>query len=109
MRSADVVRAVADGRLDFGIVREDAVPAEIKRWKLGAVGYALFGSKALLRGCSSAEQALQNPPESRSLGHRPWHCYKAGSAPCYRRRGVKYNEITCASATDPLPSRFKCP
>lgn len=46
MRSSELVRAVADGRLDFGVVREDAVPAEIKRWKLGRVGYALFASKA---------------------------------------------------------------
>lgn len=62
MRSADVVRAVADGRLDFGIVREDAVPAEIKRWRFGAVGYALFTAKGLARGCSSAEQAIQKFP-----------------------------------------------
>ena len=43
MRSADVVRAVADGRLDFGIVREDAVPKEVKRWRLGEVGARRLG------------------------------------------------------------------
>lgn len=67
MRSADVVRAVADGRLDFGIVRQDAVPAKIKRWKLGAVGYALFGAKTLLRGCKSVEQAFQKCPVAELL------------------------------------------
>lgn len=62
MRSAEVVRAVADGRLDFGIVREDAVPAEIKRWRLGQVGYALFATKALCKGYSTVEELLQNIP-----------------------------------------------
>jgi len=45
-RSAEVVRGVSDGRLDFGIVREDAVPAEMRRWKLGRIGYSLFAPKA---------------------------------------------------------------
>ncbi|MEI7929598.1 MAG: LysR family transcriptional regulator, partial [Verrucomicrobiales bacterium] len=40
LRTADVVRAVSDGRLDFGIVREDAIAPETKRWRLGSVGYA---------------------------------------------------------------------
>ena len=62
MRSADVVRAVADGRLDFGIVREDAVPAEIKRWRLGPVGYALFAANAFCKGRSSVEDVIQNAP-----------------------------------------------
>jgi len=67
MRSADVVRAVADGRLDFGIVREDAVPAKIKRWKLGSVGYSLFAAKALVKGCPSVEKALQECPVAELL------------------------------------------
>ncbi|MCU0796501.1 MAG: LysR family transcriptional regulator [Akkermansiaceae bacterium] len=48
-RSADVARGVSDGRLDFGILREDAAPAEAKRWKLGRIGYALFAPKAAWR------------------------------------------------------------
>jgi DNA-binding transcriptional LysR family regulator len=60
MRSADVLRAVADGRLDFGIVREDAVPKEIKRWKLGEVGYAMFAANALWTGCASIGELVQN-------------------------------------------------
>ena len=67
MRSADVVRAVADGRIDFGIVREDAVPAEIKRWRLGAVGYALFAANALWKGRSSVEKVIQNVPVAELL------------------------------------------
>ena len=60
MRSVDVVRAVADGRLDFGIVREDAVPKEIKRWQLGEVGYAVFAANALWKGRSSIAELVQN-------------------------------------------------
>ena len=45
-RSAEVARGVADGRLDFGILREDAAPEGMKRWKLGRIGYSLFAPKA---------------------------------------------------------------
>jgi DNA-binding transcriptional LysR family regulator len=62
MRSADVVRAVADGRLDFGLVREDAVPREIKRWRLRPVGYAMFAANALWRGCATAEDIIHKRP-----------------------------------------------
>ena len=44
-RTTDIVRGVADGRLDFGVVRDDAVPAGMKRWKLGKIGYGLFAFK----------------------------------------------------------------
>jgi LysR family nitrogen assimilation transcriptional regulator len=62
LRTLDVVRAVADGRLDFGIVREDTVPAETKRWRLGSVGYALFAASALWRGCATAEDVIRKSP-----------------------------------------------
>jgi DNA-binding transcriptional LysR family regulator len=57
-----VVRAVADGRLDFGIVREDALPAETKRWRLGSVGYALFASNALWKGCATVHEIVRKTP-----------------------------------------------
>jgi DNA-binding transcriptional LysR family regulator len=62
MRSADVVRAVADGRIDIGIVREDAVPKETKRWRLGPVGYSLFAANALWKGRTSVEDVIQKVP-----------------------------------------------
>jgi DNA-binding transcriptional LysR family regulator len=62
LRTADVVRAVADGRLDFGIVREDAVPKEIKRWRLGEVGYALFAANILWKGCSTVQEIVSKAP-----------------------------------------------
>lgn len=46
MRSVEIARAVADGRLDFGVIREDAVPQGMKRLKLGKIGYALFAPKS---------------------------------------------------------------
>jgi DNA-binding transcriptional LysR family regulator len=49
-RSAEVARGVADGRLDFGIVREDAAPEEMKGRKLGRIGYSLFAPKAAWKG-----------------------------------------------------------
>jgi DNA-binding transcriptional LysR family regulator len=42
LRTADVVRAVSDGRRDFGVVREDAAPSGMKRLKLGKIGFGLF-------------------------------------------------------------------
>ncbi len=66
-RTADVVRAVADGRLDFGIVREDAVTAETKRWPLGKVGYALFAANALCKGRDSVAELLRKSPVAELL------------------------------------------
>ena len=62
LRTLDVVRAVADGRLDFGIVREDTLSAEIKRWRLGTVGYALFATNTLWKGCASVGDVIRNAP-----------------------------------------------
>lgn len=62
LRTLDVVRAVADGRLDFGIVREDAVPKETKRWRLGSVGYALFAANTLWKSTSSAKDVIRKAP-----------------------------------------------
>jgi DNA-binding transcriptional LysR family regulator len=46
-RTAEVVRGVADGRLDFGVVRGDAAPEGVKTWKLGKVGYGLFAPETV--------------------------------------------------------------
>lgn len=81
MRSADVVRSVSDGRLDFGIVREDAVPKEIKSWRLGEVGYAMFATNALWRGRSSIGELVQNVPIAELLPGgqftEHWHAWLA--------------------------------
>ncbi|MCF7675463.1 MAG: LysR family transcriptional regulator [Akkermansiaceae bacterium] len=62
LRSADIVRGVADGRLDFGIVREDAAEADMKRRVLGKTGYALFAPKAAWKGGAKVEDLLRTLP-----------------------------------------------
>lgn len=83
-RSADVVRGVADGRLDFGIVRDDAVPKDMKRWKLGAVGYALFAPKAAWqRGAGVIEIIGKHPMVELPSGghfHGQWSSWLAKNA-----------------------------
>ena len=59
LRSADIVRGVADGRLDFGIVREDAITTDMKRWKLGRIGYALFAPKTVWKAGVTVEDVLR--------------------------------------------------
>lgn len=67
MRSADVVRAAADGRLDFRIVREDPVPKGMKQWKLGEVGCALFAANSWWKGRSSVGEMLHVVPVAELL------------------------------------------
>lgn len=67
MRTMDVVRSVADGRHDFGIVREDALPPEMKRQRLGSVGYAVFAANALWKGSASAIDLLAKAPVAELL------------------------------------------
>lgn len=67
LRTLDVVRAVADGRLDFGIVRENAVQKESKRWRLGSVGYALFAANALWNSRAEASDVLRTQPVAELL------------------------------------------
>lgn len=67
MRTLDVVSAVSDGRLDFGIVREDALPPEMKRQRIGSVGYAVFATNALWKGLASAVDLLTKAPVAELL------------------------------------------
>ena len=62
LRTLDIMRAVADGRLDFGIVRDDALPKGLKRWKLGQVGYAVFAANAFWKNAASAEDLIAKAP-----------------------------------------------
>ncbi|MEI7912782.1 MAG: LysR family transcriptional regulator [Verrucomicrobiota bacterium] len=59
LRSADIVRSVTDGRLDFGIVRDDAVTAGMQRWKIGKIGYALFAPKSVWKAGVTVEDVLR--------------------------------------------------
>jgi len=57
-----VHEADSSWQCDFGIVREDAVPKDIKRWKLREVGCALFAANAFWKNRSSVEEFVQNVP-----------------------------------------------
>ncbi len=52
-RSLEVVEGVRDGRIDFGIVREDAVPANQPFARLVKVGFFICASRRLLGGKTS--------------------------------------------------------
>ena len=72
-RSAEVARGVADGRLDFGILREDAAPEGMKRWKLGRIGYALFAPKAAWKGEGGIEEVFARHPFGELLPGSQFH------------------------------------
>ncbi len=75
-RTLDVVQAVSDGRLDFGIVREDAVASGTRSWPLGGVGYAVFAAKALWKGCAGVQELFGRVPVAELLpgGQFSTHC-----------------------------------
>jgi len=62
LRTLDVARGVADGRLDFGILRADAITKDVKRWPLGQVGYALFAAKPLWKPKAGARDVIASAP-----------------------------------------------
>jgi DNA-binding transcriptional LysR family regulator len=72
-RSAEVARGVADGRLDFGILREDAAPEGMKRWKLGRIGYSLFAPKAAWKGDGGIDGVFARHPFGELLPGGQFH------------------------------------
>jgi DNA-binding transcriptional LysR family regulator len=61
-KTAEIVRRVADGGLDFGIVRESAIAKGMKHHKLGRTGYALFAPKRAWRSDSDIGRVISNHP-----------------------------------------------
>ncbi|RYD61913.1 MAG: LysR family transcriptional regulator, partial [Verrucomicrobiaceae bacterium] len=72
-RTAEVVRGVADGRLDFGIVRDDAVSGGMKRWKLGRIGYGLFAPKVAWERAGRLEAVMNGHPSAELLPGGAFH------------------------------------
>ena len=99
LRSADIVRGVADGRCDFGLVREDAVPKGMKRWKLGTVGYSRFAPKvAWKRNAGVMEVIHRHPMASLPSGgqfHEQWSSWLAKNAlrPNVVARAVSFTQL----------------
>lgn len=49
MRTSEIVEGIRDMRLDFGIVRGEAVTEPVRRCRLGRLEYALFVPKTLIK------------------------------------------------------------
>ncbi len=73
LRSADVVRGVMDGRLDFGIVRENAAPKGVKSWEVGKIGYALFVPKSLRSQGEDPAKIVSSVPIAELLPSGQFH------------------------------------
>lgn len=73
MRSTDVIRALDDSKVDFGILREDSIPASLDRVAVGQLSYRLFVPKKMApkstpRSPSSWDKLLSELPQARLLG-----------------------------------------
>lgn len=100
MRSAEVVRSVADGRLDFGVVREDALPPETRRWRVAEVGYSLFAANSFWKRHAGIREILQHVPVTELLPGGQltgrWHRWLAreGIAPKVLVRVSSFLDLT---------------
>ena len=65
LASREIARRLADGAVDFGIVREDAVGKPLKAVSLGTIGYSLFipeGFEPAAAGNDAGAKLLQSVP-----------------------------------------------
>lgn len=64
LRTHDIVQQLADGRVDFGVIRKDAVAAPLKSAPLGPLAFTLVVPKALApkRGGVTLGEALTRLP-----------------------------------------------
>lgn len=105
MRTMDVLRAVSDGRLDFGILREDAIPGEMKRWKLGRVGYSLFAAKSFWRGRNTAAEVAGAAPMADLL---PGGQFSRDLQDWVNREGLRPHVIAKVSSFTDLARIVRC-
>ncbi len=73
LRSADVVRALDDGKVDFGILRDDSIPSSIDHVKVGLLTYRLFiptamAPKSTPRTSVAWDKLLSTIPQARLMG-----------------------------------------
>ncbi len=64
LRTTEIVSQVADERLDFGIVRSDAVKDSVHASDIGTIRYAIVVPRRLVRGNLSTEAALADLPHA---------------------------------------------
>ena len=55
LATSDIVRRLADGVIDFGVIRKDAVAHPLRWASLGVMGYSLFVPEGLKGGGASAK------------------------------------------------------
>ncbi len=72
-RSAEIVSGVSDGRLDFGLVRADAVPAGMRKRRIGRLRYALFAPRAAWRAAATVEDVLHGAEMGGLFPGRQFH------------------------------------
>ncbi len=93
LRTREVADAVLRRQADLGILREDAIPAPLKRRKVTRFGYRLFVRAALVRG-RSAEDLLREVPIAVAIGGR----FREDLEAAARHAGVTINvALECAS------------
>ena len=64
LRTREIVQQLADGRVDFGVFRKDALEAPLKSAALGAIAYSLVVPRGFLprRGELSLREAIEKVP-----------------------------------------------
>ena len=72
-RSAEIAAGVADGRLDFGIIREDGAPPGIKKFRLGRFAYSLFAPRAAWRSGAGVENIFYRHEFGELIGGGQFH------------------------------------
>ncbi len=93
LRTREVADALLQRQADLGILREDAIPATLKRRKVTRFGYQLFLRASLVRG-RSAEDILLECPMAIATGGR----FREDLEDAARRAGLTINvALECAS------------
>ena len=64
LRSQDIIRALQESELDFGIVRRDACPSDLRQTRLGRISYRLYVPNGLYA-------RVRKKPEADLLKHLP--------------------------------------
>jgi len=94
LATTEIVRRLADGVVDFGVVRKDAVARPLRGTSLGVMSYSLFVPKGL-RGAEGGIKALETLPLATLEGEGSFRKELAAIA---GKQRVKLNiEIECAS------------
>lgn len=94
LATKEIVERLADGVIDFGVVRRDAVSRPLRGVSLGVMGYSLF-VPGVLKGAGTGVKALEALPLATLEGEGS---FRQELATITERQRVRLNiEIECAS------------